>query len=115
MDPDEWRYFLAGPTGQFDIPANPTDWLGDLEFNEMYKQLAGASKLEKLAGIEKFFVEHNKEFQVIFDSAEPQNIPLPGDWEGKLDYFQKMIILKAVRPDKISLAVQNYVTMKIGK
>lgn len=26
-----------------------------------------------------------------------------------------MIILKAVRPDKISLAVQNYVTMKIGK
>lgn len=42
-------------------------------------------------------------------------MPLPGDWEDKLDYFQKMIILKSVRPDKISLAVQNYVTMKIGK
>jgi dynein heavy chain len=115
MDADEWRYFLAGPTGQLDIPPNCTDWLGDLEFNEMYKQLAGAGKLERLAGIEKFFVEHHKEFQVIFDSPEPENLPLPGDWEGKLDYFQKMIIIKAVRPDKISLAVQNYVTMKIGK
>jgi len=62
MDPDEWRYFLAGPTGQFDVPANPTDWLGDLEFNEMYKQLAGAGRLERLTGIEKFFVEHHKEF-----------------------------------------------------
>lgn len=37
MDPMEWRYFLAGPTGSFDIPPNCTDWLGDLEFNEMYK------------------------------------------------------------------------------
>lgn len=26
-----------------------------------------------------------------------------------------MIVLKAVRPDKISLAVQNYVVMKIGQ
>jgi len=29
----------------------------------MYKQLAGAAKTcEKLAGIEKFFMEHDKEF-----------------------------------------------------
>jgi len=32
-------------------------------------------------------------------------MPIPGEWDEKLDYFQKMIILKAVRPDKISLAV----------
>lgn len=63
MDPLEWRYFLAGPTGSFDVPPNCTDWLGDLEFNEMYKQLAGAAKTcEKLTGIEKFFLEHDKEF-----------------------------------------------------
>lgn len=105
MDPLEWRYFLAGPTGSFDIPNNTTDWLGDLEFNEMYKQLAGAGKLESLTGIEKYFVEHDKDFQKIFDSTEPQNMPIPGEWDEKLDYFQKMVILKAVRPDKISLAV----------
>ena len=41
LDPDEWRYFLAGPSGACDIPKNPTDWLGDLEWAETYKQLYG--------------------------------------------------------------------------
>jgi hypothetical protein len=37
MDVEEWRFFLAGPTGRIDIPPNPTDWLGDLEWGETYK------------------------------------------------------------------------------
>ena len=37
IDPQEWRYFLAGPSGQIDIPQNPTDWLDDLNWAEVYK------------------------------------------------------------------------------
>lgn len=37
MDPLEWRYFLAGPSGAVDVPKNPTKWLGDLEWAETYK------------------------------------------------------------------------------
>lgn len=37
-------------------------------------------------------------------------MPLPGGWETKLDYFQKMIALKSIRPDKVPLAVQEFVT-----
>lgn len=51
----------------------------------------------------------------MFDSTAPQNAALPGDWEDKLDYFQKMIVIKSIRPDKVSLAVQNFVTGKIGR
>ena len=36
-------------------------------------------------------------------------MPLPGGWSDKLDYFQQMIVVKAIRPDKIALAVQNFV------
>lgn len=32
IDPAEWRYFLAGPSGAIDIIPNPTDWLDDLEW-----------------------------------------------------------------------------------
>jgi len=42
-------------------------------------------------------------------------LPLPGGWSDKLDYFQQMIVLKSIRPDKIALAVQNFVIEKIGK
>jgi hypothetical protein len=32
-------------------------------------------------------------------------MPLPGEWNKKLNTFQKMIVLKAIRPDKMTLAV----------
>lgn len=43
LDREEWRYFLAGPSGASEIPKNPTDWLGELEWAEVYKQLYGAA------------------------------------------------------------------------
>ena len=58
MDSDEWRYFLAGPSGAVEVPKNPTDWLGDLEWAETYKQLEGMSRLPVLKGFDKSFVEH---------------------------------------------------------
>jgi hypothetical protein len=32
IDPNEWRFFLAGPSGSIEIIPNPTDWLDDLEW-----------------------------------------------------------------------------------
>ena len=32
-------------------------------------------------------------------------MPMPGEWNAKLNSFQKMIVLKSLRPDKMSLAV----------
>ena len=36
-------------------------------------------------------------------------------WNQKLNSFQKIIILKSLRPDKMALAVQNYIIEKIGR
>lgn len=115
LDPQEWRYFLAGPSGSIDVPKNPTDWLGDLEWAEAYKQLYGMSQLSALKGFDQAFIDNHKEFQKLFDSNEPETMPLPGEWDQKLDYFQKMIALKCIRPDKVPLAVQHFVTEKMGR
>lgn len=40
---------------------------------------------------------------------------MPGKWNDKLDSFQKMIILKCLRPDKITNAMQEYVSDNIGQ
>jgi len=32
IDMAEWRFFLAGPSGQIDHKPNPTDWLDDIEW-----------------------------------------------------------------------------------
>ena len=102
IDPAEWRYFLAGPSGEIKIPPNPTDWLGELEWTETYKQLYGMNFLPSLKGIEQYFIKNPKEFQRIFDSTEAHEEPMPGEWNEKLNSLQKMILLKSIRSDKVS-------------
>jgi dynein heavy chain len=42
-------------------------------------------------------------------------MPTPGEWNKKLNTFQKMIVLKSIRPDKMTLAVQNFIVEKLSK
>jgi len=67
IDPEEWRYYLAGPSGEIEIAKNPTDWLGELEWAELYKQLFTMSKLPIFKGFDNFFIQNHKAFQKIFD------------------------------------------------
>jgi dynein heavy chain, axonemal len=114
MDQQELRFFLAGPSGEVKIAPNPTDWLGPLEWAETYKQIYVMSQLDGFKGFEQFFIENHKAFQTIFDSKEPHREPIPGVWDEKLNKFQKMIVLKAIRPDKICFAVQDFIIHNLG-
>ena len=115
IDPIEWRYFLAGPSGEIDIVPNPTDWLDELEWVETYKQINGMNELSAFKGIDEYFIEYHKRFKKIFDSQNAHEEPLPGEWNDKLNSFQKMIVLKCIRPDKLVNAIQNFIIEKIGQ
>ena len=41
--------------------------------------------------------------------------PMPGSWDTDLDSFQKMIVLKCLRTDKITEAMQDYVAANLGQ
>ena len=111
----EWRFFLAGPSGQIDEKPNPTQWLDDLEWQQTYKQLHYMDQnIPVFKGIEEYFINFNVKFKKIFDSPEAHKEPMPGDWNNKLNSFQKMILLKSIRLDKITMAIQDFITEKIG-
>ena len=47
---------------------------------------------------------------------EPQNVGLPGDWKEKLTVFQKIVVLRCIRSDKVSnLLLNNYLKQKREK
>lgn len=71
--------------------------------------------LPAFKGIDTFFIANHLEFKKIFDSIEPQNEPIPGDWNSKLNTFQKLILLKSLRSDKITLGVANFVVEHLGQ
>jgi dynein heavy chain len=47
--------------------------------------------------------------------ADPQTTPLPLEWAEKLNNFERLIVLKAFRPEKLLFAFQNYVIDEIGQ
>ena len=79
IDPTEWRYFLAEPSGEIDIVPNPTDWLDELEWAETYKQINGMNELHAFKGIDEYFIEYHKRFKKIFDAPNAHEEPPPGE------------------------------------
>ncbi len=40
---------------------------------------------------------------------------LPAHWNTDLDEFQKILVLRCLRPDKVTNAMQDYVALKLGQ
>ena len=58
-------------------------------------------KIIKFNGIVGAFVHNNKEWKRWYMSSQPEIDQLPGEWEEKCNKLEKMILLKAVRPDRV--------------
>ena len=52
----------------------------------------------------KDFKNHVRGFKKIFDSPEPHREALPGEWAKKLDKFQKILVLRCLRADKVGFS-----------
>jgi len=81
----------------------------------MWDNIIVLSELENFGGIEGSFNHNIKEWKRYFTSAQPETEPLPSDWGTKVKGFSRLCILRALRPDRITFAVSNFVNEKIGK
>lgn len=43
------------------------------------------------------------------------SLPLPQELNSTMDDFQKIIVLKSLRPDKVTNAMQDYLSVKLGQ
>mmetsp|Transcript_21619 Transcript_21619/g.15867 ORF Transcript_21619/g.15867 Transcript_21619/m.15867 type:complete len:170 (+) Transcript_21619:4698-5207(+) len=113
VDEDEWNFFLRGGlvldrTGQMAKP--PFEWITPAAWDnitELEKQLP-----ETFNNIASAINLNPKEWQRWFSSTrpEPENAPLPGEWETKCeDLLKKMIVLRCLRPDRVLFAIRKYV------
>ena len=97
-------------------PNNPCDehdlWIDQ----QMWDNICGAdSGLESLTGLVQSFQTALAEWKRWFMSPIPETTPLPGDWGNKLDSLQSMVVLRCIRPDRLTQAVTSYVTENIGR
>ncbi|XP_039313454.1 dynein heavy chain 1, axonemal [Solenopsis invicta] len=111
IDPIEWRHFLTTTTPIRELPNPASDWLTARCWQEI-------QALERLPKFDKFITSFQLlliQFKNIFDTQEAHLAPFPQPWETKLDDFEKLLVLKCLRPDKIINAMQIYLTKHLGQ
>lgn len=55
-----------------------------------------------MQGLAGNFAQQAEAFQAIFDSNEAHEMPLPEPWSNCLSSFQKLAVLRCLRPDKVT-------------
>ncbi|KAM4722817.1 dynein axonemal heavy chain 1 [Rhinophrynus dorsalis] len=108
---DEWRFLLSGGTATT-LTENPCpEWLSE----RAWRDLQALSALSNFSNVTEQLTQHAEEYRRICDSPEPHREQLPGEWGQTLDSFQKMLILRCLRGDKVTNAMQDYVCHHLGQ
>ena len=92
---------------------NPEPWISARAWSDILI----TSNLPKFENFYKSYqsAEEIKIWREYFESASPQTAKIPGKWETELNSFQKLLILKCLRPDKLLDGVQNYIAEQMGQ
>ncbi|KAM9311612.1 dynein axonemal heavy chain 3-like [Gastrophryne carolinensis] len=111
VDNEEWHFLLTGGIA-IEIPQPNPDptWLKDKAWGEILR----LSTLRVFSGLDNHFCLNITQWKIIYDSSHPNEMKLPDPWEDVLTAFQKLLVLRCIRPDKIIPAIQQFVTEKMG-
>jgi dynein heavy chain len=112
IDPVEWRHLLTGGAGvdESSVQKPSVAWLTD----QTWSNILAMAKLEVLEGFPQSFSDNIDAFTSYYNSQHPQSERIPGGWNDRLTMFQKLILLKSLRPDKVLESISNFVTAHMG-
>ena len=107
----DMRFLLSGLAGPApgNPPPKPAAWVPDRVWVEMLQ----ASLLPAFAELTKSMQASPDEWMLIYDSVDPASLPFPGT-TNKYSDFEKLAVLRCLRPDKVVPQVQKLVIKEMG-
>jgi dynein heavy chain len=112
LDLEELRFFMTGGLSLDEKPPEkPSEsWV----LGKMWQEVCKLNVLHKFRGFRDHFDQHIKEWQEVYESRNPYTHILPGHWHEFLNPFEKLLIVRVIRPDAIISAVSEFVGGKLG-
>uniref|UniRef100_A0A061R4I5 Dynein heavy chain 9 n=2 Tax=Tetraselmis sp. GSL018 TaxID=582737 RepID=A0A061R4I5_9CHLO len=112
VDAGDLRFLLTGGVAVGDNPhENPArEWLPEKAWTELWL----LDMLPAFEGIREAVAQDPLAWKPFVDSSNPHTSHLPGEWDRRLSAFQKLLVLRALRPDKIVQGVASYVVESMG-
>lgn len=112
IDPEEWMFLLTGGVSlDSSLPPNPdTSWISEKSWGEIYR----LSALPSYKNFYSDFAQTVSEWRKMFDSSEPWKEAFSSGWDDRLTAFQKLLVLRTIRPDKLVPGIMEFVKGKMG-
>lgn len=97
---EEMSFFLTGGLvlHSSSQPNPAPDWLADKAWEEI-KRSANLSYFAEFPG--HFSGQELAEWKKFYDSVNPEEAALPEPWQTNMTEFQKLIVMRMIRPDKV--------------
>ena len=110
---EELRFLLSGIAGVLTEkqPEKAAEWIPDRSWTEIV-QLGILSAFHSLPSD---FKSSTYGWKAIYDSPDPASLEMPGDAATKYSAFQKLCILRCLRPDKVVPLIQQLVIDEMGQ
>jgi dynein heavy chain len=111
IDDQELRLLIAGPARILQGTNPDPSWVTGKAWNEVLN----LNSLPAFSGFTESFVSNISEWKALFDLSDASNAVFPGEWQERLTLFQRLLVLRAIRPDSIPGAVQELILRRLGR
>ncbi|KAF4323742.1 hypothetical protein BBO99_00000832 [Phytophthora kernoviae] len=110
---DEYDFLLKGGNvlaQEEKVPNVANEFLSD----GAWASIVELNKLSAFHGIISSFEQTLKGWKSWYQSSTPEIEALPGDWEGKCNELQRMLLLRCIRPDRLSIQAARFTATHLG-
>ena len=112
MDPSEVSYLLQSKTSVDPGNMGPLqEWLSE----SIWPRVKALEDIQRFKGLGDNIQSESEEWNAWFDAEKPENAALPGDYEKTLSPLDKMILLRAMRPDRLFNCLSTFIAETMGK
>lgn len=111
---DEFKLLIYDEEENIDPELHKPNWITD---NKAWKSIFNIeSKIPDFKGIVNSFTLNSSDWNKWYERKDIENEPLPIDWDAKCKGYKnlrKLLFIKALRPDKFTTALKNYINLNL--
>ena len=117
LPPEEFSFFLTGGVGVAEKDVAPPageEWISQKMWRETCRL---ASACAAFASLPEDVASDVAPWRAVYDSSQPHRERLPGKYgeENGLSAFQLLLLMRCLRPDKVTPAVNDFVEKTMGR